>query len=336
MNKSNFLIALGFLFVASGCQQKFKKSDDGSEYKVITNSSGKLAVAGNYIELDITVKYKDSTLFSSLENGAPNFIPFDTTMLPIFFRTVHEGDNLIIRQMTDSIIKIGQGQPWMEKGNYIIQNIKVVKVIATKEQSDSLSKTYEPKVRANAYKKSIESIEKELVKESSQLKTDDQIIKDYLAKHNITATKTKWGTYVSITTPGTGNKITQNDVAVINYTGRTFKDSTFDSNTDTSFHHKEPLYVDMGVFRVIPGWIDGLLNMQKGSKGKFIIPSTLAYGINGRMPKIGPNENLVFDIEVTDVISQEAYEKQMDDQNKMMQMLQQQMQQQQQQNPNGK
>lgn len=331
MNKSIFLIAIGFLIVASGCQQKFKKSEDGSEYKVITNSKGTVAVPGNFLELSVVVKYKDSTLFSSIENGSPNFVPFDTTMLPVFFRTVHEGDSLVIREMTDSIMKSGQGLPWMEKGNYIVQQIKVVKVITTKEQADSISKTYAPVVRANNYKKGIENIEKDLVKEANQLKIDDQLIKDYLAKNNITATKTKWGTYVSITTPGTGPKITQNDVAVINYTGKTFKDSTFDSNTDKNFNHVEPLYVDMGIFRVIPGWIDGLQNMQKGSKGKLIIPSTLGYGITGRMPKIGPNENLVFDMEVTDVISQEAYQQKMEEQNAMMQMLQQQMQQQQQQ-----
>lgn len=328
MNKSLFLVAIGFLIIASGCQQKFQKAEDGSEYKVITNKSGKLAEAGNYLELSILVKYKDSVLFSSAENGSPNFVPFDTTMLPSFFRTVHEGDSLVIRESTDSILKSGQILPWMEKGNYIIQNIKVVRVIANKELSDSIAKSYQPVVRANNYKKSIESIEKELQTSKSQLDADDQIIKDYLTKNNWQATKTKWGTYVVITTPGTGPTITKDDVAIVNYTGKTFKDSTFDSNTDKSFNHVEPLDVDMSAFRVMPGWIDGLMVMQKGSKGKIIIPSTLAYGTMGREPKIGPNENLVFDIEVLDVLSRDEYEKQMEAKNQMMKMLQQQMQQQ--------
>lgn len=331
MNKSLFLVAIGFLIIASGCAQKFQKAEDGSEYKVISNKNGKVAEAGNYLELSILVKYKDSVLFSSTENGSPNFVPFDTATLPPFFRTVHEGDSLIIRESTDSILKSGQSLPWMEKGNFIVQNIKVVRVIANKEAADSISKTYQPIVRANNYKKAIESIEKELEKESGQLKTDDQIIKDYLIKNNLNATKTKWGTYVVITTPGTGPMITKDDVAVVNYTGKTFKDSTFDSNTEKSFNHVQPLDVDMSAFRVMPGWIDGLMMMQKGSKGKIIIPSTLAYGTMGREPKIGPNENLVFDIEVLDVTNRDEYEKKMESQNKMMQMLQEQMQQQQQQ-----
>jgi RecA/RadA recombinase len=73
---------------------------------------------------------------------------------------------------------------------------------------------------------------------------------------------------------------------------------------------------------------------SKGSKGKLIIPSYLGYGKNGAPPKIAPNENLVFDIEVTDVVNQEQYQEEMKKEQMQMQMqrqmMQQQMQQQQQ------
>ncbi|MGH2564499.1 MAG: FKBP-type peptidyl-prolyl cis-trans isomerase, partial [Ginsengibacter sp.] len=189
----------------------------------------------------------------------------------------------------------------------------------------SVAKTFEAGAKAISYKKAATYFEK-LLKDSAALaKKDDEIINDYLTKNNIKATKTAWGTYVSITTPGTGPTITENDVAVVNYTGKTFNDTTFDSNTDKKFNHVEPLDVDMSEFRVIPGWIDGLRQMQKGSKGKIIIPSLLAYGKNGKYPKIGPDENLVFDIEVTDVISEDQYKKDMAVKQQMMQMQQQQM-----------
>jgi hypothetical protein len=75
--------------------------------------------------------------------------------------------------------------------------------------------------------------------------------------------------------------------------------------------------------------------MKKGSKGKIIIPSYLGYGKNGAPPKIAPNSNLVFDIEVTDIVSQEAYQKKMEEQQaemqKQIEMMQQEMQRQQQQ-----
>src|SRR5690606_10878597 len=157
---------------------------------------------------------------------------------------------------------------------------KVARIYTSQAAADSAAKTYEGPARAKAYQKTISKIEEDMAANAEQLKTDDKIIADYLAGKNVQADKTKWGVYVAITTPGTGPKLSENDVAVINYTGKTFKDSTFDSNTDQAFGHVEPLYVDMGEFRVIPGWIDGLKQMQKGSKGKLYIPSFFAYGKN--------------------------------------------------------
>ena len=326
MNKSHFLIALGFLLVAAGCNnQRFQKAEDGSEYKIDVNSKGTLAVPGNYLELQVMVKYGDSTLFSTIDNGSPNFAPYDTTVLPKFFRTVHEGDSLTIKESTDSIIAKKQAAPWIKGGKFITQGIKVVRVIANKEAADSIMKTFESKSRGIAYDKAVSKIKEGMTKNADQMKTDDKMITDYLAAKKLTnAKKTDWGVYAIITTPGTGPNLTQNDVAVINYTGKSFQDSAFDSNTDKKFEHLQPLYVDMGEFRVIPGWIDGLKQFNKGSKGQIVIPSYLAYGLKGAPPKIAPNENIVFDIEVTDILTQEAYQKQQEEQQKMMQMMQQQ------------
>lgn len=337
MNKTLCLVAAAFLLIASGCnEQKFKKDKDGSEYKIIRNDNGKKAVAGDFMQVNILVKYKDSVLFSSLESSQPRFVPFDTVQLPPYFKDVHEGDSLVIRQSTDSIMKYGQGQPFMQKGEYIYQSFKFAKLFPSKAAADSAAKPFEAAAKKINNKKAIEQIEKEISSNDSLVKADDKIIQDYMTKNNLKGNKTKWGTYVVIDSAGTGPMIGENDVAVVNYTGRGFDDSTFDSNTNAKFGHVEPLYVDMSGWRVMPGWIDGLKLMQKGSKGKIIVPSYLAYGKAGRAPKIGPDQNLVFDIKVTDVVGQEAYAKemerqqqQMQQQRQMMEQMQKQMQQQQ-------
>jgi FKBP-type peptidyl-prolyl cis-trans isomerase len=342
MNKTLGLLAAAIIFLASGCnEQKFIKDADGTEHKIIRNSNGKKAVAGDFMEVNITAKYKDSVLFSSVESSQPRFIPFDTVQMPPYFKEVHEGDSLVIRQSTDSLIKSGQAAPFMKKGEYIVQSFKIVKIFPNKEAADSAAKVFEPAAKIYNKKKTDDQIEKEISSNDSLVKADNKIITDYMAKNNLKGTKTKWGTYVVIDSAGTGPMIGNNDVAVVNYTGRTFEDSTFDSNTNPKFGHPEPLYVDMSQYRVIPGWVDGLKLMQKGSVGKIIVPSYLAYGAGGRPPKIGPNENLVFDIKVTDVVDQAAYQKeqekeqmQMQQQRQMMEQMQRQMQQQQQQQKN--
>ncbi|MEP6595376.1 MAG: FKBP-type peptidyl-prolyl cis-trans isomerase [Ginsengibacter sp.] len=339
MKRSFYLMAAIVLF-AGGCADNspYKKAPDGSEYKIIANEKGKKAVAGNFLQLNILAKYKDSVLFSSIENSTPRFIPFDTAQLPVFFRDLHEGDSLILRVSTDTLIKHGQSAPFMKKNEYIYQYFKIVKLFPTREQVETEAKTYEAAAKSKMYKKAVDQINKELEKNAAQQKTDEQIITSYMAKNNIKANKTPWGTYVSIITPGTGNNLTDKDVAVVNYTGKTLKDSVFDSNTDKKFGHSQPYEVDMGEFGVIPGWIDGLKLMNKGSKGIIIIPSTIAYGKNGSPPKIGPNEVLVFNIEVADFITQDQYAaKQMEKRNQMQQLqnMQRQMQQQQKQQPQG-
>ena len=140
MNKTLCLVAAGLLIMASGCNdQRFKKQADGTEYKVISNG-GKKAVEGEFMQVNLLAKYKDSVLFSSVESSAPRFIPYDTAQLPPFFKEIHEGDSLVLRQSTDSMIKNGQSAPFMEKGQFIFQTFKIVKLFPHKEAADSMRK----------------------------------------------------------------------------------------------------------------------------------------------------------------------------------------------------
>ncbi|MCU0300358.1 MAG: FKBP-type peptidyl-prolyl cis-trans isomerase [Candidatus Nanopelagicales bacterium] len=53
---------------------------------------------------------------------------------------------------------------------------------------------------------------------------------------------------------------------------------------------------------VIQGWQEGMVGMTPGGRRLLIIPGSLAYGPEGRPPAIGPDETLVF---VVDLISVE-------------------------------
>lgn len=321
--KKTLYLALCATIVLAGCSKPFKKAKDGSEYKIIENAKGKKAGTGDFLQANILVKYKDSVIYSTQEMGMPSFIPYDTAKLPEFFNSVHEGDSIILRISTDTLFKKQQNEPYMKKGQFLYQYVKIAKIYSSREQVDSVAKTYQAGAKAAGRKRTIKEIEKQLKENEAQLKKDDAVINEYLAKNNLKATKTSWGTYVVINTPGNGTPLTENDIVEVNYTGRNLKDSVFDSNVDPRFGHTDPLDVNLGEFRVIPGWIDGLKAMQKGAVGKLIIPSSLAYGKQGRGDNIGPDEILVFDIAVTDVITPEQFEaKQMEMQKKMMEKQQ--------------
>ena len=307
--------ALICIVALAACTTPFKKAKDGSEYKIISKSKGAKVIIGNFLEMNSVATYKDSILSSSFEDGMPQYILYDTASFPPPFKEVlqniHVGDSIVLKISTDSIIAKAQGQapPFMKKGQFIYQSLTIVNVFTTREQMDSAQKIHLPVAQARALKKQEALILKDLAANKAQIDADSKLIEAYLAKNNIKATKTKWGTYVAILTEGTGEKITTADIATVNYTGKTLDSGkVFDSNIDPKFNHVQPLDVNMGQMgSVILGWTDALLQFKKGTKATIFVPSTLGYGKGGNGAMIRPNENLIFDMEVKDAMSEGAY-----------------------------
>lgn len=100
------------------------------------------------------------------------------------------------------------------------------------------------------------------------------------------------GLQYKILTKGTGPKPTSTDVVKVNYAGKLINGTEFDS----SYKRGEP--TTFPVNAVIPGWTEALQLMPVGSTWELYIPANLAYGENGAPPVIGPNETLIFKVEL--------------------------------------
>jgi peptidyl-prolyl cis-trans isomerase A (cyclophilin A) len=113
-----------------------------------------------------------------------------------------------------------------------------------------------------------------------------------------TAKKTASGLYYVIDVEGTGALALTGQTVVAHYTGTLFDDGNkFDSSVDRG----QPFEFPLGQHRVIAGWDEGFALFKVGSKGRLIIPSSLAYGSRGAGGVIPPNADLVFEVEMLGV-----------------------------------
>ncbi len=103
------------------------------------------------------------------------------------------------------------------------------------------------------------------------------------------------GLQYQVLTVGTGAKPAADSGVKVHYKGSLLDGKTFDSSYDRG----EPAV--MPLQGVIPGWSEGLQLMPVGSKYKFWVPTTLAYGEQAP-PMIGPNQVLVFEVELLEIV----------------------------------
>ena len=93
---------------------------------------------------------------------------------------------------------------------------------------------------------------------------------------------------------GTGALPTDTSTVKCLYEGRLIDGTVFDSNTEEG---RDPFEVNLGMPRVIPGWVEALKLMPAGSKWEVYIPQDLGYGQQD-MGQIKPFSTLIFTIEV--------------------------------------
>jgi len=268
------------LFSFSACTNQdhddYLTSPNGLKYKIIIDKKQPKAQPGQYISYHVFWRtMKDSLLFSSENANQP--------MLSLVARPIYNGDPWEIFTM------IGPGDSASCKvpakdifKDYLPANLKAddpikldIKVLAvlTAEKYDS--------VRTAAV--------------NAQLNREDQALQNYMRENNLKGTKTSSGIYVVIEKPGTGKQAANGNTVSVLYTGKLLDGTVFDAS---SLHGNQPYDVTIGQSSVIQGWTEGLTYFNKGAKGKLLIPSRLGYGERGNPPKIGPDEPLVFDIEI--------------------------------------
>lgn len=103
------------------------------------------------------------------------------------------------------------------------------------------------------------------------------------------------GLQYKVISAGSGAKPKANDIVTVNYEGRFVNGKVFDS----SYKRGRPATFPVG--QVIKGWQQALQMMKAGATWEVFIPAKLAYGEDGIGGVIGPNETLVFKINLMSI-----------------------------------
>jgi FKBP-type peptidyl-prolyl cis-trans isomerase FklB len=142
-----------------------------------------------------------------------------------------------------------------------------------------------------AYQEELQSQQEQQYNElaSQNLEAGEAFLAQNAEREGVETTES--GLQYEVIEEGDGNNPTASDRVQVHYTGELINGDVFDSSRDRG----QP--VTFGLNQVIPGWTEGLQLMSEGARYKLYIPADLAYGPGGNQA-IGPNETLIFDVEL--------------------------------------
>ena len=158
--------------------------------------------------------------------------------------------------------------------------------LLSEQEAEEIKQTAFTKMRADGEKD-------RLAKGTANLTRGAEFLEENKKKDGVVTTES--GLQYTFVKQGTGPRPSASDVVTVHYVGTTLDGKEFDSSRKRG----EPATFPLS--GVIPGWTEGLQLMPVGSTCTLWLPPALAYGDRGAGADIGPNETLIFEVELLSV-----------------------------------
>ena len=185
---------------------------------------------------------------------------------------------------------------------FLAQGIKDAvtgKPVLSEEQMKATLQEFQQEMQAKMQAKQQQTEAKSKAEAPKNKEASEKFLEENKKKEGVKTTAS--GLQYKVITTGTGPKPKPTDTVSVNYKGTLINGTEFDA----SEKHGGP--ATFPVNGVIPGWTEALQLMPVGSKWQLFIPPALAYGENAP-PSIGPNQALIFDVELVGIKKPEAGE----------------------------
>ena len=149
-------------------------------------------------------------------------------------------------------------------------------------------------LEAKAAVRAKEAAEKDKAYAEANKMAGEKFLAENKKKKDVQTTAT--GLQYKVIKTGDGGTPKKSDTVRVHYHGTLPDGTVFDSSKDRG----EPAEFEVGM--VIKGWTEALLKMKVGDKWMLYIPADLAYGPQRRSEEIGPNQVLVFEVELLNIL----------------------------------
>ncbi len=283
LQSSLMMMVIAFALLACSKYPGFKQTDTGLYYKIekISKDTAK-PKTGDWVSMDYRItavsKGKDTLVFDSKKAGQSPFriqIPDAKSNMPIFeaVKMLSKGDSGSFIIKADSFfVKLGGMKPPYVDSNSMI--------------------------RFFVYLVDVQN-------PAAMMQKEDSDRKSYLQSNNITAAPLPSGVYYIETLAGTGMRIDTTRYIKLNYAVTLLSGKELFSTKQ----FPETPTVKYGQSFDTPGFTEAVGLMSKGGKANIIVPSAQAFGDKGMGSLVPPYSTLVYNVEVLDVLTKAAYDK---------------------------
>ena len=282
------------LLALASCNSEFsgyKKTKEGIYYKIFSENDTITPKIGDVVTMGMIYKAGDSLLFNSYTEERPFQIILQEPQYQgdVFacIAMMSLGDSAVFKIKADSFFYITARTPmlppFVDSTSYMTFNIKLNKV-QTQEEA---------------------KLEREAELVALQGK-EAGIIEQYVKENNITVPADEEGLYFIETKKGSGKKVSEGLIIVINYTLKFTNGDILFSTLTTG----ETIDFEYGTQFDTKGFNKGIGQMRKGGKATLIVPSSLAFGATGAAGgRVEPYTPLIYEIEVVDIRDKAEFEK---------------------------
>lgn len=197
---------------------------------------------------------------------------------------------------TEEIDKVSYCLGLSIASNLITSGVKTLNTEAFTKALDDAFNGQKPEINPEEANKTLQEFFQNIQQEQSEaaVEAGKQFLENNAKEEGVVTLSS--GLQYKIINEGEGAKPALTDKVKCHYEGRLINGAVFDS----SYQRNEP--ATFPVNGVIKGWVEALQLMPTGAKWQLYVPSDLAYGPQGAGQAIGPNETLIFDVELLEIV----------------------------------